>query len=72
MTGPARTPPDPDVVPVREGEALDAEPSPWPIATGSMPAMIASVVIRMGRSRARSASICASSRGIPRSRSTLV
>ena len=53
-------------------EAREAEPSPLPRATGNMPAMMASVVMRIGRSRARSACICASSRPSPRPRSTLV
>src|SRR6266849_5719067 len=53
-------------------EARCSEPAPMPIATGSSPAMMESVVIRMGRRRTRFASMIASRTGIPWARSRLV
>src|SRR5665213_1799463 len=52
----------------RPSGARKSAPSPCPIATGSMPAMSASVVMMIGRSRMRPASISASRRDIPFSR----
>ena len=49
-----------------------APPMPTPSAVGSSPKMIASVVIRIGRSRVRHASTIAWSRGTPCARRTLV
>src|SRR5262249_40258559 len=55
--------------------AIDArcsEPAPSPIATGIRPAIIETVVIRIGRRRTRFASIIACSAGIPSATRRLV
>ena len=46
----------------------DSAPAPRPSAIGRMPKMVASVVIRIGRSRMLAAPATASSSGIPRAR----
>src|SRR5947199_176523 len=50
----------------------DADPAPSPIATGSAPMIVATDVIRMGRSRIRPASTAAATVSMPRAFSWLV
>ena len=52
--------------------ARNSAPSPIAKNNGSMPKIMAVVVIRMGRSRVRPAVISASRRSMPRWRSTFV